>query len=83
MSALDFSKLATDIKNWGMDCGFQQVAITDIDLKDYEPYLQSWIQNNYHGAMDYMAENHSKRCHPEQLHAGTTRVICVRMESNK
>ena len=80
MTDLDFSQLATDIKNWGMDFGFQQVAITDIDLEKYETHLESWIENNYHGAMDYMAENHSKRCHPDQLVAGTIRVICVRMD---
>jgi epoxyqueuosine reductase len=27
-----------------------------------------------------MAENHDKRCHPEQLVPGTIRVVCVRMD---
>jgi epoxyqueuosine reductase len=30
--------------------------------------------------MSYMAENHDKRCHPEQLVPGTIRVVCVRMD---
>ena len=30
--------------------------------------------------MSYMAENHDKRCHPEQLVPGTIRVICARMD---
>lgn len=80
MSQLDFSKLALDIKNWGKELGFQQVAITDVDLAKYSPHLDAWIENNYHGAMDYMARNHDRRCHPEQLVPGTLRVVCVRMD---
>ncbi len=77
---LDFEKVARDIKDWGHELGFQQLAITDIDLSQYAPYLEEWIARNYHGAMDYMANNHEKRCHPEQLVPGTIRVVCVRMD---
>jgi len=79
MADLDFSRMASDIKRWGIDLGFQQVAITDVDLSEYQPHLDAWIENNYHGAMDYMARNHQKRSHPDQLLPGTSRVICVRM----
>ena len=30
--------------------------------------------------MSYMADNHDKRCHPEQLVPGTIRVVCVRLD---
>ena len=80
MTAIDFNKLATDIKDWGVELGFQEVSITDIDLSKYEHHLKGWIDRNYHGAMSYMAENHDKRCHPEQLVPGTIRVVCVRMD---
>ena len=83
MSSSKFENLARDIKSWGIELGFQQLNITDIDLSQYEPKLKSWIEKNYHGAMHYMAENHSKRCHPEQLLPGTIRVICVRMDYAK
>jgi len=69
------SKLAADIKSWGSSLGFQQVAITDIDLTSYEPKLKAWIENRFHGEMDYMARNHDKRTHPDQLLPGTVRVI--------
>tara|TARA_B110000858_G_scaffold17319_1_gene17475 strand:+ start:11230 stop:12282 length:1053 start_codon:yes stop_codon:yes gene_type:complete len=80
MTEIDFKKLATDIKDWGVELGFQEVSITDIDLSKYEHHLEDWIDRNYHGAMSYMAENHDKRCHPEQLVPGTIRVICVRLD---
>lgn len=80
MTEIDFAQFATDIKRWGLELGFQEVSITDIDLSKYEQHLSDWIDRNYHGAMSYMAENHEKRCHPEQLVPGTIRVVCVRMD---
>lgn len=80
MSGIDFLKLSRDIKLWSKEIGFQETAITDVDLTKYESLLDSWIKNNYHGAMDYMARNHEKRCDPAQLVPGTIRVISVRMD---
>ena len=80
MTEIDIKLIAADIKKWGVELGFQQVGFTDIDLSKYEHHLKDWIDRNYHGAMSYMAENHDKRCHPEQLVPGTIRVVCVRMD---
>ena len=83
MIQIDFTQFAADIKVWGNELGFQEVSITDVDLSEHEPHLKAWIAKNYHGAMSYMAENHDKRCHPEQLVPGTIRVICARMDYAK
>ena len=80
MTEIDIKLIAADIKKWGVELGFQQVGFTDVDLSKYEHHLKDWIDRNYHGAMSYMAENHDKRCHPEQLVPGTIRVVCVRMD---
>ena len=80
MTEIDIKLIAADIKKWGVELGFQQVSFTDIDLSKYEHHLKDWIDRNYHGAMSYMAENHDKRCHPEQLVPGTIRVVCVRRD---
>jgi len=80
MTKIDFNLIANDIKSWGVELGFQEVRITDVDLSKYEHHLSDWIAKNYHGDMSYMAENHDKRCHPEQLMPGTIRVVCVRMD---
>lgn len=83
MHQIDFSQLASDIKSWSGELGFQQTAISDIDLSKYENHLKSWIEHEYHGAMDYMARNHAKRCNPGELVTGTIRVISVRMDYAK
>ncbi len=80
MDDLDLTQLATDIKTWGSDLGFQQLAISNIDLSSYKPLLHSWLSKNFHGVMNYMAQHGEARCHPEQLLPSTIRVICVRMD---
>lgn len=80
MTTLNLDKLATDIKSWGLELGFQQLAITDTDLSDYEPYLQHWIASDYHGDMSYMADKHELRSDPAKLLPGTRRVITARMD---
>jgi epoxyqueuosine reductase len=80
---MDFPKLAQEIKQWGLELGFAQVAITDIDLSEYRPHLDAWLGKNYHGEMRYMAENKDLRTDPSKLLPGTLRVICVRMDYAK
>lgn len=72
--------LARQIKQWGMELGFQQVGITDTDLTRAENHLQQWLQQGFHGEMEYMARHGSKRSRPEELIEGTVRVISVRMD---
>lgn len=72
--------LATRIKKWGAELGFQQVGITDIHLEDAETRLMDWLNKGYHGDMEYMSRHGSKRSRPAELVPGTTRVISVRMD---
>lgn len=78
--ALDLSSLSQNIKLWGEALGFQKVGISDIDLKQQESKLQSWLDNNYHGEMEYMSKHGMKRARPDELLPGTLRVISVRMD---
>jgi len=83
MTNIDCNQLAIDIKNWATDLGFQETAITDVDLNTYKSYVDKWIENGFHGKMDYMARNIEKRCNPEKLIPGTIRIITVRMDYAK
>ncbi|MGR9087378.1 MAG: tRNA epoxyqueuosine(34) reductase QueG [Gammaproteobacteria bacterium] len=79
-SLSDMASLALQIKQWGMDLGFQQVGITDTRLPEAESRLHRWLSNDFHGEMDYMARHGNKRSRPELLLPGTTRIISVRMD---
>jgi epoxyqueuosine reductase len=76
----NFTQLATDIKHWGRELGFQQVGITDIHLADAEIRLQEWLAKGYHGSMAWLSAHENKRSRPAELLPNTIRVISVRMD---
>lgn len=74
------NELATRIKSWALDLGFDDVGITDTELHKHEVYLNNWLAKNMHGDMDYMQKHGTKRTRPEELVEGTKRVISVRLD---
>ncbi|MEO8408320.1 MAG: tRNA epoxyqueuosine(34) reductase QueG, partial [Oxalobacteraceae bacterium] len=56
--------LALSIKAWGRELGFSDVRIADIDLSHAEAGLQAWLDQGFHGEMDYMAAHGMKRARP-------------------
>lgn len=77
---IDLNQLSQKIKTWSLELGFQQCAISDIELSEHEAHLKHWLAKNYHGDMEYMSRHGSKRSHPEELIPGTLRSICLRMD---
>jgi len=72
--------LAEKIKIWGKALGFQHIGICDTNLLPHETTLQKWLDNNYHGEMDYMLKHGMKRARPYELLPGTIRIISARMD---
>jgi len=79
-SQIDYHSLAEKIQLWGQALGFSQVGFSDIDLSSHEKALTDWLENNYHGEMDYMEKHGLMRARVQELVEGTTRVISVRMD---
>jgi len=77
---IDMAALKGEIIVDSAELGFQQTAITDIDLSQAEARLNEWLQARFHGTMSYMERHGSKRSRPAELVAGTLRVITVRMD---
>jgi epoxyqueuosine reductase len=73
-------ELASRIKAWGAELGFQQLGITDTKLGSHEKLLQTWLQKGYHGTMGYMERHGNRRSRPAELVPGTVRVISARMD---
>ena len=76
----DCRLLARQIKAWSKELGFQQLGITDTGLDLYEARFVDWLDQGYHGEMDYMARHGTRRSRPADLVEGTLRVISVRMD---
>ncbi len=76
----DLEALARQIKRWGEELGFAAVGIADGDLSAAEPGLQAWLDQGFHGEMDYMAAHGTKRSRPAELVPGTLRIVSVRLD---
>ena len=77
---IDYQHLAQHIKQWGHEFGFQQTAITDIDLKNHPAFLKQWLDNQFHGDMQWMETHQAQRTNPRLLVKNAMRVISVRMD---
>ena len=80
MHEQDLTQLASQIKQWGRELGFAAVGIADSDLSRAEAGLQAWLDQGFHGEMDYMATHGTKRSRPAELIPGTVRIISVRLD---
>jgi epoxyqueuosine reductase len=74
------SQIIQNIKNWGIELGFQQVGISNTDLSHAEQHLNFWLTNDFHGELDYMHKHGLKRSRPALLHPDTKSIISVRMD---
>lgn len=79
-SVANLVSLAAQIDIWSRELGFQQAAITDLNVKEAADRLDQWLARGYHGSMTWMAERAALRRHPDQLVPGVQRAIVVRMD---
>lgn len=79
LSTSEISTLASQIKNWGKELGFDQVGITNTNLDKHETHLMNWLRAGFHGKMKYMSKHGLKRSQPNKLIPGTTRIISTRI----
>jgi len=77
---LDGEALTAQLRSWGRELGFSQIGIADIDLATAEAPLLAWLDNGFHGAMDYMAAHGLKRARPAELVPGTLSVVTARLD---
>jgi len=79
MNPKKIRQIAHAIREWSNELGFDQIGVSGIDLEQAETRLGKWIENQYHGEMNYMSRHGTKRTRPGQLIDGTIRVISARM----
>lgn len=72
--------LARDIKMWSAELGLSACSITDTDLGEHETHLLNWLNDGFHGEMEYMQRHGTKRSRPAMLEPGTFRIVSVRLD---
>ena len=80
MTGTDYTSLSADILDWANDLGFAHCGISDTDLDRHEQHFLNWLDDGFHGEMDYMSRHGTRRTRPAKLETGTTRIISVRMD---
>ena len=68
------------VKRWGLELGFDAVAIAGTELAEEESRLLEWLGRGWHGEMDYMARHGARRARPAELIPGTVSIITVRLD---
>ena len=51
----DGPTVLASLREWGAELGFSQIGVADVDLSHAEAGLLAWLDNGFHGSMDYMA----------------------------
>jgi epoxyqueuosine reductase len=71
--------LVRSIRAWAGELGFQHTGIAALDLSAAGPRLLEWLEQGFHGELDYMARHAALRLDPQKLVPGAVRSISVRM----
>ena len=79
-SHFDGAAVIASLREWGRTLGFSQIGVAGIDLATAEPRIAAWLNNGFHGDMDYLAAHGSKRSRPGELVPGTVSVITARLD---
>ena len=77
---LNGKALLAQLRDEARALGFSQIGVADVNLASAEPGLLAWLNNGFHGDMDYMAVHGMRRARPAELIPGTVRVITARMD---
>ena len=79
MDAVAEKGIEARVKAWGLELGFDAIAIAGTDLARDEARLLEWLGRGWHGEMDYMARHGARRARPAELVPGTVSVITARL----
>ena len=64
---LNNKNLAENIKQWGLDLGFDAVGISNIDFDSQKDLYQDWLSQGYQGEMQYLERHKNIKFDPKKL----------------
>ena len=73
-------QLLGNLRKKAKELGFSAVGITDSDVSNHVPYLEQWLEDNFHASMEWFERHLHLRKDPSQLVKGTQRIISVRLD---
>jgi epoxyqueuosine reductase len=70
------TELSNNIKLWGQQIGLSLIGITSADAITAPTQMQAWLAKGYHGEMNYLTSNLTKRFNPTELMPEAKSIIC-------
>jgi len=77
---LDLAAAKNQLAARAREAGFDRIGVASIDIPEDEQHLLRWLDDGFHGEMDYMRRHGTMRSRPQDLVPGTIRVVSVRMD---
>ena len=68
------------IRAWARELGFADAGISALELDEDLAHLQRWLDQGFHGGMEFMRRDLQLREHPARLRPGTLSVISARLD---
>jgi len=78
--ATDFAALKRELIAEGRALGFGRIGVSGINIPEDEAHLLRWLEDGWHGEMQYMQLHGVNRSRPASLVPGTVRVVSARMD---
>src|ERR1700726_3700616 len=79
-AGVDLHGLRRELSERARALGFDALGVASIDIPEDERHLLKWLEDGFHGEMHYMQRHGVMRSRPQQLLAGTVRVVSARMD---
>src|SRR5215467_7254401 len=76
----DLNEVKRELASDADALGFAAIGVASIEIPEDERHLLRWLDEGFHGEMDYMERHGLMRSRPEQLAPGTVRVVSARMD---
>ncbi len=77
---MNYNIITQDIINASTQFGFLEANVTKMIIdSDTQNKYKEWINNNYHGDMEYLKRNLELKLNPLILHNNTLSIICVKV----
>ena len=71
------------LRGWARELGFASLGVADLDAAAHAEAadrLARWLDDGFHGEMDYMARHAALRARPDALVPGTVRAVMVSLD---
>ena len=76
----DLNEVKRELASDAAALGFAAIGVASIEIPEDERHLLRWLDEGFHGEMDYMERHGVMRSRPQRLAPGTVRVVSARMD---